>query len=175
MEVQKHEVKRSQLPIIGGTTPRTFMHRRPLPTLPVILPSFLAPSLPSEHHLLHLTPSNPQRGFPRLQGNLIHPQSQIFSLSADIAPRGPLLQQNMQLMSTDFNMATDFEHLSDWGKDAYMDISGKMINAGIRYEKFENGMLKQGTFLGQWLIKELVRPPSLFSPCAFHGFSHIDS
>lgn len=81
----------------------------------------------------------------------------------------------MQLKNTNLNMATDFEHLSSWGKDAYLDISGKMITAGIRFEKFEGGVLKQCTFLGQWLIKELVRPPSLLSPSSLHRLSHTDS
>lgn len=61
----------------------------------------------------------------------------------------------MQLTPADFNMATDFEQLSSWGKDVYLDISGKMITAGIPPGKFEGGVLKQHTLLGQWLIKEL--------------------
>ena len=44
-----------------------------------------------------------------------------------------------------------------------------MINAGIRSDKFEDGMLKKSTSLGQWLIKELVRPPFLpLSPSLLH-------
>lgn len=58
-------------------------------------------------------------------------------------------------------MATQFDDLSDWGKYTYMDISGKMIGAGVRSDKFEDGMLKKSSSLGQWLIKELVRSPSL--------------
>ena len=76
----------------------------------------------------------------------------------------------MHLTSTTLDMATNFEDLSDWGKHAYIDISGKMVTAGIRSDKFEDGMLKQSTSLGQWLIKELVRPPSLLSSSALHHF-----
>ena len=71
-------------------------------------------------------------------------------------------------------MATEFNHLSDWGKNAYIDISRKMITAGIRSDKFEDGMLKQCNSLGQWLIKELVRPPVLLSSSALHHFSYTD-
>lgn len=80
----------------------------------------------------------------------------------------------MQLTPADFNMATDFEQLSSWGKDVYLDISGKMITAGIPPGKFEGGVLKQHTLLGQWLIKELVRPPSLMSSSSLHQFPHTD-
>ena len=59
---------------------------------PCLTRSFLAPSLSSEHHLLHPAPSRPQLGFPLLQGNTKHPQSRIFSQSANIAIKGPLWQ-----------------------------------------------------------------------------------
>ena len=81
----------------------------------------------------------------------------------------------MQLTSGDLNMATDYEHLSSWGKDAYLEISGKMITAGIRPEKFEGGVLKQHTLLGQWLIKELVRIPSFLPPSSLHQVPHTNS
>ena len=80
-------------------------------------------------------------------------------------------KQYMHLTATTLDMATDFEHLSDWGKHAYIDISGKMITAGVRSDKFEDGMLKQSTSLGQWLIKELVRPSFLLLSSALHHFS----
>ena len=52
---------------------------------PCLTHSFLAPSLPSEHHLPNPAPSSPQLGFLLLQGNTKYPQSQIFSQSSNIA------------------------------------------------------------------------------------------
>ena len=100
-------------------------------------------------------------------------ESQVLPLNANINPQDTP-SQNMQLTSTTLNVAPEFKQLSDWGKNAYRDISGKMINAGIRSDKFEDGMLKKSTSLGQWLIKELVRPPFLpWSPSLL--LSYADS
>ena len=52
---------------------------------PCLTHSFLAPSLPSEHHLLNPAPSSPQLGFLLLQGNTQYPRSQILSQSSNIA------------------------------------------------------------------------------------------
>ena len=123
-------------------------------------PFSASPSLSFKHHLQQMASSSSERGWPLIQRNSMGTETETFPLNANINPQGTP-PQNIQPTSTTLNVAPEFKKLSDWGKNAYRDISEKMINAGIRSDKFDDGMLKKTTSLGQWLIKELVRPPFL--------------
>ena len=158
--------------IIGDIIRRNFVYRWPLPPFPVlpILSSLLPSSLNTIyqiqlHHHLNLAFYS-SRGTPNIHS---HKYSLKVAISLLRANSG---KQFTQLTPADSDMATCWEQLSLWGKEAYLDISGKMLASGIR---LNGGVLAPNGFLGRWLIKEIVRPPSLLAPSSLHQPPDTDS
>jgi hypothetical protein len=54
--------------------------------------------------------------------------------------------------------------LESWGQAMYTDISAQLKRLGVKAEKFNGPLIRSETFIGKWMLQQIVR---IFSRSTF--------